>query len=783
MLFAMALLLAGASSAVTYGYVDTTPPSGWVQCAGFTNTVGDDIDTSFMNDCLGADALLLRMWDKDGNLEDDVYAKDLPKLTAWLSWSYLGGSVLNVGKSTYWVNSASGSVPFFTSTNGQDACLMQAAPSGLTFGTGSSSTGIIVAGATGEYELRVNCGGSALLGRTVAIYKYSKPSPSKYGYADPSPPYGWVQCAGFVNTAGDDIGSNFMDDCLNGKGLRVRVWNSAGILEDDVYDNNIATESAWSSKWFGPFGFTAVASTNWPGGLFRTSTYGSDTCDQQSAPSGLTFGVNDFNWRSKGNSGAIIAAANTGYDEYRISCGGSSLPDRKIAVYKLYSFPVPGPSGKCAASAAEGLNSECCTVRGYQWVKSGEQSAGVNSQFSDSSGERKAPASKQLLQNEERCSSGDASEQFPLRTRQCSWGTCASDQSDKAVCDKSTDCVFNGKCFSDIKTVASTFFGGTAIASQAAVWQSNWKNEVSVDVDADGKLEVCDPGQWLDPKGNINGTVTDSTTGARISGAWINAVGTSNPALEYVGMTAVEGNYTISDIEPVNYDITASKEGYKNSTRNNVPVLPFQTTQIDFQLEPGGQEGAWGADSASVTGAVRNITNDPVPGAVVRILGTAFSATTAADGTYSIADVPFGTYDLVASKPSDGYEDAASLGISVNGDFSADFVLLRASAGCNDDCTKEDGFCHSECGGKGLCSFASPETASACDMAVPGIITDPSDPSKQITCCTGASYAPVKADVKIICGDNVISVRMPVLFRGRIVSMVVTTFNPGDCEP
>ena len=32
--------------------------------------------------------------------------------------------------------------------------------------------------------------------------------------------------------------------------------------------------------------------------------------------------------------GAIVAGANTGYNEYRISCGGANLNDRKIALFK-----------------------------------------------------------------------------------------------------------------------------------------------------------------------------------------------------------------------------------------------------------------------------------------------------------------------------------------------------------------------------------------------------------------------------------------------------------------
>jgi hypothetical protein len=45
------------------------------------------------------------------------------------------------------------------------------------------------------------------------------------------------------------------------------------------------------------------------------------------SPSGTTFG--------SGNAHvAIIAGANRGADEYRINCGGPSLPDRRIGIYR-----------------------------------------------------------------------------------------------------------------------------------------------------------------------------------------------------------------------------------------------------------------------------------------------------------------------------------------------------------------------------------------------------------------------------------------------------------------
>lgn len=183
-----------------------------------------------------------------------------------------------------------------------------------------------------------------------------------------------------------------------------------------------------------------------------------------------------------------------------------------------------------------------------------------------------------------------------------------------------------------------------------------------------------------------------------------------------------------------------------------------------------------------VSGTVTNITS-PVESAVVTILGTSFSSVTAADGSYSIETVPLGTYDMLASKPSDGYEDSFASGVIIDlgGTTIQDFILLHPLGDCNDDCTKSDGLCRAECHGRGLCSFETPDTAAACDLAAPGLIDDPDIPGNQILCCSGASFAPVQANIEV-CGDNVISIKRPVLFKGKLVNMVLTVFNAAECE-
>ena len=104
-----------------------------------------------------------------------------------------------------------------------------------------------------------------------------------------------------------------------------RTWRD--VLEEDIQVDPMTSWNAWPN--FNYLGGTEVVNkkTNWGTTTFFTCTDGRDACGQQAAPSGITFGTGN-------GTVAIIAGANTGYNEYRINCGGANLNDRKIALYK-----------------------------------------------------------------------------------------------------------------------------------------------------------------------------------------------------------------------------------------------------------------------------------------------------------------------------------------------------------------------------------------------------------------------------------------------------------------
>jgi hypothetical protein len=153
-------------------------------------------------------------------------------------------------------------------------------------------------------------------------------------FRDRSPPAGWSQCAGFVNTAGDDVADGFLDRCLEADRLRVRVFGPDGALEEDVYVDGIGKPTTWPSGAYLGEGGTTVKRTLWgtkEGGarsLFFTHAHGMDACGQSVGDSRSTT-------LGSGHAGtAIIVGGARGFDEYRVSCGGQALPNRKIALYR-----------------------------------------------------------------------------------------------------------------------------------------------------------------------------------------------------------------------------------------------------------------------------------------------------------------------------------------------------------------------------------------------------------------------------------------------------------------
>jgi hypothetical protein len=160
--------------------------------------------------------------------------------------------------------------------------------------------------------------------------------------------------------------------------------------------------------------------------------------------------------------------------------------------------------------------------------------------------------------------------------------------------------------------------------------------------------------------GIITGGVKDDATGNPIGGAQVKAY-LNGTVLKASATTAADGTYTISrDLPAGTYSVSAGRIGYVTLTKTDIPVVAGQTTIVNFYHL---------VKSGMITGGVKEDgTGNPIGGAQVRayLNGTVLkaSATTAADGTYTISrDLPAGTYGVSAGRS--GYITYTKTGVVV----------------------------------------------------------------------------------------------------------------------
>src|SRR6202162_1895435 len=85
--------------------------------------------------------------------------------------------------------------------------------------------------------------------------------------------------------------------------------------------------------------------------------------------------------------------------------------------------------------------------------------------------------------------------------------------------------------------------------------------------------------------GAINGTVRDSSGGV-IPDATV-VLHNRGTNLDRNASTNSAGFYALTNIQPGEYDLTISKDGFKTSQRSDVIVDVNQTATIDYTLDPG----------------------------------------------------------------------------------------------------------------------------------------------------------------------------------------------------
>jgi hypothetical protein len=162
-------------------------------------------------------------------------------------------------------------------------------------------------------------------------------------------------------------------------------------------------------------------------------------------------------------------------------------------------------------------------------------------------------------------------------------------------------------------------------------------------------------------QGTITGLVTDSS-GAPLAGATVNAGGIT-------ATTSSTGSYTLSNIVAGEVLITASFSGY-NAGSEYVNVTSGTTTTAPTLTLSSG--------TGAITGIVTNTGGQLLAGATVAY--GAGSTLTNSSGAYSLAGVPAGTVQLIASLSS--YTDGQqTVTVPAGGTATANFALVSTWTG------------------------------------------------------------------------------------------------------
>lgn len=158
-------------------------------------------------------------------------------------------------------------------------------------------------------------------------------------------------------------------------------------------------------------------------------------------------------------------------------------------------------------------------------------------------------------------------------------------------------------------------------------------------------------------RGLIKGTITDAVSGDPVSQASVEIDG--NALLS--ATSEDDGTYKLVGIPPGVYKLKVTHAEYIESLIENIEIQDMSPTTIDIQLNQRPQTGALEGKIVDVA------TNNPVSGASVTVLGTSITATSDANGSYLLTNVPAGLNYITIS--ASGYPSAQRIR-AVNADES-----------------------------------------------------------------------------------------------------------------
>lgn len=153
--------------------------------------------------------------------------------------------------------------------------------------------------------------------------------------------------------------------------------------------------------------------------------------------------------------------------------------------------------------------------------------------------------------------------------------------------------------------------------------------------------------------GVIRGTVTDASNNQPLSGVTVAISGPSNGSFT----TGSDGNFIFTKVNPGAVTITVSKTGYLTVT-GSVSVVACSISTINVRMT------ATTPQTGTIKGAITDAANgQPLSGVTVNVTASGAynrSATTGADGSYILTDIPPGDFTIAISRP--GYKTVTGSG-------------------------------------------------------------------------------------------------------------------------
>jgi len=160
--------------------------------------------------------------------------------------------------------------------------------------------------------------------------------------------------------------------------------------------------------------------------------------------------------------------------------------------------------------------------------------------------------------------------------------------------------------------------------------------------------------------GNVTGSVVNGS-GTGLSGALVTAGGLTTT-------TAADGSYALNNLPAGSTTINASLTGFQSGSATVTVVAAATTAAPAITLVSG---------SGSIAGSVKSSTGAAIAGASVGFGGG--TATTDANGNYTLTGVPVGTVQLVAS--ASGFQSVTqSVTVTGGNTSTANFTLTAGSA-------------------------------------------------------------------------------------------------------